>query len=467
MQDKDKRTTLEDLRTLGIVHVENPEVLKSEGISLLNDKAEKFDRVIQILHSYQDKGNAIEQKTMSNVDLLSDEILSSWTEINELNEAVSRRRALINSWMPWGDFNLEDIVDLQERGYFVSLVEMSKEQVGDIPEGVVAKQISSQGGVFRYVLISTGEIDSPGTVISLPYQGLAKMQEMQSLDQKRIDELEKDIRGNISYLDAFNNELNLIKDSLVFEEVAVGMHVDESLSILKGYCPASSEDDLVEKAKANNWGVIFSVPLENDNVPTLLKNPKWVDMIKPVFKMIDILPGYKEMDISLFFLLFFSLFFGILIGDAGYGIIFLLATWIAKNKSGNKVEARAVFHLMYVLSGATIIWGVLSGVFFGQQWLVERNVQALIPWLGDIQNVQMLCFFIGAVHLSIAHIWRAILKAPNLSFLGEVGWILVLWFMFFISKMLVLGISMPGYAKWLFVGGIVLIYFLQNLIKIR
>ena len=63
---------------------------------------------------------------------------------------------------------------------------------------------------------------------------------------------------------------------------------------------------------------------EKEAVPTLLKVPKWVKIIKPLFDFLAISPGYNELDVSGAVMIFFTIFFGILIGDAGYGMVFFL-----------------------------------------------------------------------------------------------------------------------------------------------
>lgn len=76
------------------------------------------------------------------------------------------------------------------------------------------------------------------------------------------------------------------------------------------------------RPRANGWGLSIEQP-DDDRVPTLLRNPAWMKPIEAVFDLIGILPGYREIDVSMWFLLFFTLFFAMLVGDAGYGAIFL------------------------------------------------------------------------------------------------------------------------------------------------
>ncbi len=155
------------------------------------------------------------------------------------------------------------------------------------------------------------------------------------------------------------------------------------------------------------------------------------------------LPGYEEKDISLWFLLFLSLFFAMLIGDAGYGLLFLGFTFYAQKKAGKKAP-QEVFRLIYVMSGATIIWGVLTGTYFGSAQIAQ------IPFLNSMvihqidsfaennsQFVMYLCFFIGVIQLTIAHLLNAVKVMNSLRALGELGWIAILWGIFFLAGFLV------------------------------
>ena len=233
------------------------------------------------------------------------------------------------------------------------------------------------------------------------------------------------------------------------------------LSLLKGFCPADAVEQLEGAANAHRWGLVVEEPEEDDQVPTLLRNPKWIKIIDPVLKMINIVPGFKEFDVSFLFLIFFTLFFGMLIGDAGYGMVFLLLTGFAHFKMGKKTRDKGPFILMYVLSVVTIIYGGLTATFFGQKWLAS-SFHPVVPWLTDTVNVQKLCFLIGAIHLSIAHLWCAVKKWPSLELVRDIGWFCVIWGMFFMTHVLVLGAATPGFLLPLLIFGAVLILFIPK-----
>ncbi|MCX6374036.1 MAG: ATPase, partial [Actinobacteria bacterium] len=67
---------------------------------------------------------------------------------------------------------------------------------------------------------------------------------------------------------------------------------------------------------------------------------------------------------------------------------------------------------------------------------------------------------IGAVHLSFAHVWNAVTLGRERAWSkmpAQVGWLVVVWSMFFLARQAVLGRAMPGYLIYLLLAGIVLV----------
>jgi V/A-type H+-transporting ATPase subunit I len=175
-----------------------------------------------------------------------------------------------------------------------------------------------------------------------------------------------------------------------------------------------------------------------------------------VLSLLGLTPGYRELDVSALFLIFFSIFFGILIGDAGYGLVYILLTllitiWLHKTMKLN-AETKTMVTLFYILGFCAIIWGLLTGTFFGQGWL-----QPIVPQLNDAETMETFCFFLGALQLSIAHSWRAILKFPSVTALADVGYICILWTAFFLARTLILGEAFPAFGLWLVTIGVILV----------
>ncbi|MDP3042213.1 MAG: hypothetical protein Q8N62_05785, partial [Candidatus Omnitrophota bacterium] len=337
-----------------------------------------------------------------------------------------------------------------------------KEQLKDLPEGITVKKIFLEGGIQNCAVFSQGNISLPFKELELPKMPLARAQQRLSEDVRVALQLKEQLSGQLGHQDNLIIEKNVLVNKKNFYEVLKGMGQADQLVYLKGYIPLPAEKMLIMEAKKNGWGIFTCSPQETDQVPTLLRNPAWISLIKPLLKLLELVPGYNEIDISPLFIIFFSLFFGMLIGDAGYGLVyFLLNLWLHR-KFGRKVKDKSAFFLFYILSFCAIIWGILTATFFGQGWLLSLGIKPLIPALGNTAFIQALCFLIGALHLSLAHGWRAALKAPALIALADVGWICIIWAVFFLAKNLILGDVFPIFGNGLLAAGLFLVLFFTS-----
>ena len=288
------------------------------------------------------------------------------------------------------------------------------------------------------------------------------MYKRKALDSQAIRDIDQQLDKQSPYRQALRKVKADLQKELEFQEALSGEAQEGIFSYISGFVPAESVEKLTRQAKQEQWALRVDDPAESDSVPVLLRNPAWVSIINPIFKFLEILPGYHELDISLCFLIFFSIFFGILIGDAGYGLVYFLITFFVHRKARKSNKQTNGFFLFYILSFCAIIWGVCTGTFFGHEWVLKAGYKPLIPALNDEKFLQRLCFLIGAVHLSIAHIWRGVLKAPALSALADLGWVCVLWACFFIAKLLILGDIFPPFGNGLLIAGVTLVILFTN-----
>jgi V/A-type H+-transporting ATPase subunit I len=252
-----------------------------------------------------------------------------------------------------------------------------------------------------------------------------------------------------------------IDHTIEFERARAGMGIEQSLAYLKGYVPVGKVEKLKSTAAEQGWALLIEEPGEDDQVPTLIKNPPWIRIIKPVFDFLGTVPGYREFDTSFWFLLAFSIFFAMLIGDAGYGIFFLVLTLLARIKM-RKAPA-APFFLMLVLSFSTIVWGALTGTWFGSVYFAQSRflswmvIPSISSFGADPDFIMLICFVIGAVHLSIARIISFFKNLPKLKAFAELGWLTLVWGMFFLVRYYVLQKPLNYIGLWLLAGGLFLV----------
>jgi V/A-type H+-transporting ATPase subunit I len=144
-----------------------------------------------------------------------------------------------------------------------------------------------------------------------------------------------------------------------------------------------------------------------------------------------------------------------LIGDAGYGVIFLIIGFLTYPKL--KIVNNNLSFLLFTLSVATIAWGTLSGTWFGSPEIANISWfrQFVIPEISsfnianeysDNQNFIMeMCLLIGVIHLTFAHLILAFKHLNSLRVVGQLGWIGLVWALYFLAIYLIFSKPMPSY----------------------
>ncbi|MFA4842745.1 MAG: hypothetical protein WC658_02815 [Candidatus Omnitrophota bacterium] len=457
--DKDADSTVLSLRGLGVLHVEHAQKPQGEDIVNLKDNIALINSAVEILSSkeFYSASVASVHKKIIDLGLAARHVIDLQKRREQLEEYSHTLLEKIAQLKNWGDFSPSDIEELSKKNIYLRFYEIPLNQIRRVPEGVIPKQIFAQGGIAHCVLISRKKVEVPFKEAALPKAGLNALRQRLNEDRQAIERIKNELGGFVCYCQDFLRRKKSLEAELECREALRGMGKEGALAYIAGFLPQDKLETVLAQGKKEKWGLLVDEPSEEEEVPVLIRNPRWISLISPIFKFLEILPGYRELDISLPFLIFFSIFFGMLIGDAGYGLCYALLTFFVQRKYGHKIKNPSAFYLFYILSFCAVSFGLLTGTFFGQEWLVKLGIKPLVPALTDQHNIQAVCFFIGAMHLTIAHAWRLALKMPSLEALADLGWILVLWTSFFLAKTLVLGDSFPYFGKWLLVSGLTLV----------
>lgn len=463
-QAKDAESAIKSLRSLGVVHVEHVQLPRGKDINVIQDDLALLDQALEVISEAEFATGcegSLARRDIADWKTACHHIIDAWKRLDQLQEYSRELSLKISEWEPWGDFEPGVVHELSQKNIYVRLFLVPVKELGNFPKEALVEKIFTKGNIAYCAVFSRLNFECAFKEVELPRMSISHMKKRIAEDRRIIESLSDDLKSLFCYQPKLLEKKKSLKKELEFYEILGGMGEAGSLNYLVGYAPFDAQQPLMHLAKSQNWGIYISDPAAEDNVPTFIRNPRWVSFISPVFKMIEIVPGYHELDISLWFLVFLSIFFGMLIGDAGYGLIYFLLTFFAQKKWGRKLPDKGTFSLFYILSSCAIIWGLLSGTFFGQEWL-PGAIKPLAPALRNNRNVQIICFFLGALHLSIAHIWRLVLKLPSMKAFVDGGWLLVLWGVFFLAKTLILGDAFASFAKWLFIAGIALVIFFTN-----
>ncbi|MCM8797031.1 MAG: hypothetical protein NC923_04030 [Candidatus Omnitrophica bacterium] len=459
-QDKDAEDMLTSLRRFGVVHIEHIRMPKGEDINALQADIALLTEAIRIASLFKQDNPKINEPVDRRT--VARRIVDLHKRLMQLEDCSSALRQKISEWEEWGDFEPAEIKSLEEKGVYLRLFRIPTKELKNLPQDIAIETVSIRGGIANCVLVSQEKKEIAYKETPLPKMSLSSLRLRLQEELRMRSRIEEELKKEAGLKIVLSNVKAQLEKQLEFQEALRGMGREDSFVYLSGYVPQENVAALEAHAKKHNLGILVRDPAQDEEAPVLIKNPAWISIVKPIFNFLQILPGYRELDISLPFLIFFSIFFGMLIGDAGYGLIYAAITFWWQRKTASKNKDTGVFVLFYILSISAVIWGVLTGTFFGHEWVLKAGYPSLLPALNSEKNLQRFCFFLGALHLSLAHLWRAWLKLPSLSALADVGWALVLWAVFFIAKSLVIGDSFPLFGNWLVIAGVVCIIFFTH-----
>lgn len=468
----DKKTeTLKKLRKLGMIHIEISEG-SGERLNVLKEHISLLESAIFTLGNKKDtEGEVLSLADALNVanevSFLTDEKKNCQSERITLNSELERLKN-------WGEINPESIKDLVDKGIDISFYEMTKKKYESLDESVKTVKLAENKNSVKCMLIKS-DLDDECELISslntykleLPQKSTEDMRQKVSDLGDKIKSIDEKILSYGKYTNALKSAVKACEKEIEFEIYATGM-ADEQLSDdknvsvahFKGYIETENLDRLKETARANSWGLLVEEPTQEDDVPTKLKNNKFVSLIYPLTDFLGAVPGYFEYDISGWFLAFILIFFGIIFGDGGYGLFICAVAAIPIIKSlVAKKTVSPTFLLIGLFGLSTVLWGMLTCTWFGlsaeqiPQWLQNLSIPVISNvyedriwhpfWTeGDVglttaQNLQIFCFSLALIQLTIAHIKGVKRNIKSLKMLGDVGSILQLFGIYYLVLSLV------------------------------
>ncbi len=456
-----KTELLLSLREFGAVHISEL-VERTEKVDNLEKSNSRYARMISLIE--EKNGKAL--KTTKQLSL-SDEQFNS--VITSLESAVDETVKLENEMhvlnvekeriSPFGNFDVKGLKDLEREGLKFNFYTLSKKELAKLEKADERfLRIKYTGKMFAVALINA-EMPAgiQASLFELPENSLAEIDAKLVSDRERVKALSEKFVSAGCYVDQIKEKMAEADEKIIYEKVSSSVKNEDDIIYISGYIPDETISSFKDYCKKNVVGYLISAPTEEDAPPTKVKRKGFVKFIGPVFDMLNLIPGYNEADISLWFELFLTLFFAMIIGDAGYGLIFLLAAigLNVKSKKCNDLNA-----LLYVFSSSTIVWGALTGTWFGSGIILEKLsflqffvVPAItnFPEIMGVdaawaQNMLMkFCFMIGTVHISLACLINVVRKIPkkDLSFVADIGWLIDTCLLYLLVLYLVIGEDAP------------------------
>ena len=464
-----KAETLRALRKLGILQIEIYEGT-SARIPQLQEQIALLEKAEGILGKPKAAASA---DVLSTADALAmaQKVVSLSEEQAACQTEQASLAAELERLQDWGDLDPGALSSLAEAGIRADLYELPESVCAELGDRVKVLRMGAGKSTVKCLLIHSGSEEEAallpsleGYRLALPAQSTAAMRQQTAALNGRMQTIAEALTACGGYLPSLQQAVQSLQKEIEFEVCATGM-TDErvcaaggeavSVAYFQGYIEAENLERLKQAARENSWGLLAEDPGPEDHVPTKLKNNRFVSLIYPLTDFMGTVPGYFEFDISGWFLAFILVFFGIIFGDGAYGLVICAAdaVFILRTRSAGKpIPSVAWLILLFGLS--TVLWGTLTCTWFGlapeqlPQWLqslslpVISNVNADRIWypfwthgaagLTTDQNVQILCFSLALVQLTVAHVKCAVRDRGSLKLLGDLGSILQLFGIFYL-----------------------------------
>ncbi|MCX7005271.1 MAG: hypothetical protein NTV22_18650 [bacterium] len=442
-----QEATLLQLRALGVLHVQATEKPQHATAADVTAAMRDTDTVIELLQLHAPK-TPVPRGAVKKAAVLVREMLAVRERMTQRNEDIARQRAELDRLAVWGEFEPQQLQALRARGVQVALYHCTIGEVPRIPAGCVLHEVRRTKDTLAFVLVSDAPFEVPLAAVALPEKAPAALRAALAAREQQQAEDRALLAQHAGAVPALQHARRALNDELQLAQARDATGRVETLVYLCGFVPHTAVAPIEAAAHAHGWGLLIEEPGPDDNAPTLIRNPRWLQPVETVFSFIDTFPGYHERDISVVFYLFFSLFYAMLIGDAGYGLVFLAITALIQWRKGNVIPKQPLY-LMYVLNIATVVWGVLTGSYFSiplpHHALLKKFV---VLDTSNFEATVYVCFIIALVHLALAHLWNAYRIINSWRALEQVSWACIVVTMYFAANTLLLNRPFPSWVGY-------------------
>jgi V/A-type H+-transporting ATPase subunit I len=513
VMEKEKEEALTKLRNMGVVHLEKKSVA-SPALTALVNRRTQMDGAIGMLTAFTPKKKGVTLTVPPFSGDLAGHVAALSERWKKLQDHIFNYQREKGDFEKWGDFNPNDFKFLAENGINMYLYDISVESyinnAAKTPVIVLSMDKKNNSVCLLAFDVIPEEVPFP-----LPEEPLSAVNERNRQIKNEIKKIEEELISLSPLIKRLEGEKKSLLEDIEFETARGGMEVIKdngeeqetgnlAVSFISGYTPVSDVGMLKRAASENGWALCADDPAPDDmEVPTKLANSKLTSLIYPLTNFLEMTPGYRETDISGWFLLFFTLFFGMIFGDAAYGSILLLISFIGIAKTAKK-GVPLILKFMFLLSVSNLVWGALTCAWFGidpallppvlqnislplivnlssaPEWLASYNagnfwiqygllapaasIEAMA--LSNQNNLMLFCFTIALVQLGVAHLKGIAGNITSLKVLAELGQLGMLFGMYFVVlSLVVFNTGFEGVELWQYgclAAGFVLVFIFGN-----
>ncbi|MCF8302052.1 MAG: hypothetical protein K9I94_02165 [Bacteroidales bacterium] len=423
---------LNDLGDLGVVDIVEKQTELDEETTKKLDQLKLINDTIDFLQRRDVEAKQPEEEP-DGFEVTKD-VRSKRNELESLSQKHNALNKEINQVEPWGDFSWDTLNKLKGAGLTVRFFVISEKKFD--PEWKKqhnAEIISIYQSQAHFVVVQEGDeqIDIEAEEIKPPQRSLSEVLNEKKQVEERIENINKKLdEYAATSIPALKKAANKTEQEADYDKVLLNTNeqAEGKVKILEGFVPVDKREPLDQYLEKNKILYVSLKPDPDEHPPIELRNGRFARLFEPIGNLFA-LPSYAELDLTPLFAPFFMMFFGFCLGDAGYGLIFIILGFILKPKV--KPKMKPILTLVQFLGVGTLIFGVLTGTFFGMN-LLKAEIPALEgvkSFMLDSQQSFYLAVIIGVVQILFGIGIHAVNRYRQYGFqyaLPQIGWMLLL-----------------------------------------
>ena len=437
---KDTPAFLRMLQELGVMDITRSRKPAASDSRQLFDEIASYKSVLKELQKTQKEAPSSKAELPETRNLTpaktKEEVFSLSSAIKTLNAELSQLRLDYAEALPWGAFEENAVERIKALGLTPCFVCLPTKKYNDSLKEKYALEVVSQTPEKTYlvILLPKGErLKGKVTTVDPPKVSAEKIALSISGKEKELEKKQSELLSLTGSIDSVSSEIERLTSEadLLLAGESAGKAAEDTIEVFTGFAPEECRKEVCA-ALDNAEGVYYIAEKAKaeDNPPIALKNNWFTRMFSVLTDMYG-RPAYNEFDPTPYISVFFLLFFAMCMGDAGYGILLIIISFLLKKAKG----AAKFAPLVLTLGIATVIVGFLLHTFFGidisqVSWIPEGAKKFMITGKIAGYDAQMvLSLAIGVVHICIAMTVKAVYAVKKNGFansLGTIGWTLLI-----------------------------------------
>ena len=215
-------------------------------------------------------------------------ILDKQEAVRILNEEAESLKKEVSRLHDWEGVSVFDLRGIQDQGYEIKFLEVPGKQVDRIPPGHNAFVVKRTRTLLWVALVlkAGSAFPSEFKLLDPPRRSAGELEELQAENQSDLNQFREELDKLGNEAGDLERAVHAVAREIELAEAAAAMGATEALTYLTGFLPNDQVERLRQSCRENSWALLLQDPVAEDDVPTMVRNPRWIALIHPVFELL-------------------------------------------------------------------------------------------------------------------------------------------------------------------------------------